>query len=211
MASKEQIGTLQKKINKNPNDINSFIKLANLLKDNNEINISLKIIDTGLKLNSRNTLLYKEKIKILYEIQRFSNCIDLLEKKEEKDNEDIVVLLRCYLHTNNFKAIDEALSKYKLSNDNYDILECLGHLNRLKKNYDQAVKNFKKCITLKPNKIDGMVAISKKNTNFLFFEKIKSDKTLKMSFLYIVITLIKVPKCVATSIKFPGGFISNIS
>ena len=63
----------------------------------------------------------------------------------------------------------------------------------------------------KPNKIDGMVAISKKNTNFLFFEKIKSDKTLKMSFLYIVITLIKVPKCVATSIKFPGGFISNIS
>ena len=122
MASKEQIGTLQKKINKNPNDINSFIKLANLLKDNNEINISLKIIDTGLKLNSRNTLLYKEKIKILYEIQRFSNCIDLLEKKEEKDNEDIVVLLRCYLHTNNFKAIDEALSKYKLSNDNYDIL-----------------------------------------------------------------------------------------
>ena len=32
MASKEQIGTLQKKINKNPNDINSFIKLANLLK-----------------------------------------------------------------------------------------------------------------------------------------------------------------------------------
>ena len=63
----------------------------------------------------------------------------------------------------------------------------------------------------KPNKIDGIVAISKKNTNFLFFEKIKSDKTLKMSFLYIVITLIKVPKCVATSIKFPGGFISNIS
>ena len=63
----------------------------------------------------------------------------------------------------------------------------------------------------KPNKIDGMVAISKKNTNFLFFEKIKSDKTLKMSFLYIVITLIKVPKCVATSIKFPGGFMSNIS
>ena len=157
MASKEQIGTLQKKINKNPNDINSFIKLANLLKDNNEINISLKIIDTGLKLNSRNTLLYKEKIKILYEIQRFSNCIDLLEKKEEKDNEDIVVLLRCYLHTNNFKAIDEALSKYKLSNDNYDILECLGHLNRLKKDYDQAVKNFKKCITLKPNKIDGYI------------------------------------------------------
>ena len=84
MASKEQIGTLQKKINKNPNDINSFIKLANLLKDNNEINISLKIIDTGLKLNSRNTLLYKEKIKILYEIQRFSNCIDLLEKKRKK-------------------------------------------------------------------------------------------------------------------------------
>ena len=157
MASKEQIGTLQKKINKNPNDINSFIKLANLLKDNNEINISLKIIDTGLKLNSRNTLLYKEKIKILYEIQRFSNCIDLLEKKEEKDNEDIVVLLRCYLHTNNFKAIDEALSKYKLSNDNYDILECLGHLNRLKKDYDQAVKNFKKCITLKPDKIDGYI------------------------------------------------------
>lgn len=63
----------------------------------------------------------------------------------------------------------------------------------------------------KPNKIDGMVAISKKKINFLFFEKIKSDKTLKMSFLYIVITLIKVPKCVATSIKFPGGFISNIS
>ncbi len=63
----------------------------------------------------------------------------------------------------------------------------------------------------KPNKIDGMVAISKKNTNFLFFEKIKSDKTLKMSFLYIVITLIKVPKCVATSIKFPGGFMPNIS
>ena len=58
--------------------------MANLLKDNNEINISLKIIDTGLKLNSRNTLLYKEKIKILYEIQRFSNCIDLLEKKEKK-------------------------------------------------------------------------------------------------------------------------------
>ena len=63
----------------------------------------------------------------------------------------------------------------------------------------------------KPNKIDGMVAISKKKTNFLFFKKIKSDKTLKMSFLYIVITLIKVPKCVATSIKFPGGFMSNIS
>ena len=144
MISKDQIKILQKKINKNSNDINSFIKLANLLKNNNEISVSLKIIDTGLELNSSNKLLYKEKIKILYEIQWFSECIDLLEKKEEKDNEDILVLLRCYLYTNNFKAFDETLSKFKPSSDDYNILECLGHFNRFKKDYDQAAKNFNK-------------------------------------------------------------------
>jgi len=168
MVSKDQIKILQKKINKNPNDINSFIKLANLLKNNNEISISLKIIDTGLRLNSKNNLLYKEKIKILYEIQWFSECIDLLKKKEEKDNEDLLVLLRCYLYTNNFKPIDEVLSKFKPSSFDYNILECLGHLYRFKKDYDQATKKFNKCISLKPNKINGYInlfSVLREDTN----------------------------------------------
>ena len=42
MVAKDQIKILQK-INKNPNDINAFIKLANLLKNNNQISISLNI------------------------------------------------------------------------------------------------------------------------------------------------------------------------
>ena len=120
MVAKDQIKILQKKINKNPNDINAFIKLANLLKNNNQISISLKTIDTGLKLNSKSKLLYKEKVKILYEIQWFSECIDLLEKKEEKDYQDMLVLLRCYLHTNNFKAIDETLSCLLYTSDAAD-------------------------------------------------------------------------------------------
>lgn len=195
MASKEQIGTLQKKINKNPNDINSFIKLANLLKNNNEINISLNIIDTGLKLNSRNKLLLKEKIKILYEIQRFSNCIALLEKKEERDNEDILVLLRCYLHTNNFKAIDETLSNLKLSSDDYDILECLGHLNRFKKDYDQAVKNFNKCIAIKPNNIDGYINL---------FSILREDPNTNSSYLmeYTKKQINKFPKNLQSKINY---------
>tara|TARA_B100000941_G_C28506682_1_gene557823 strand:- start:242 stop:1567 length:1326 start_codon:yes stop_codon:yes gene_type:complete len=157
MVSKEQIEKLQKKINSNPNDIDSFIKLANLLKNNNRKNISLKVINTGLKLNSRNRLLYKEKIKILYELQQYSNCISLLENKEKKDSEDILILIRCYLHTNNLKEIDEILLNLDPLSDDYNFLECLGHLNRFKKDYDQAVKHFKKCIALKPNQIDGYI------------------------------------------------------
>ena len=51
MVAKDQIKILQKKFNKNTNDINAIIKLVNLLKNNNQIRISLKIIDTGLRLN----------------------------------------------------------------------------------------------------------------------------------------------------------------
>ena len=51
MVAKDQIKILQKKFYKNTNDINAIIKLVNLLKNNNQIRISLKIIDTGLRLN----------------------------------------------------------------------------------------------------------------------------------------------------------------
>ena len=40
------------------------------------------------------------------------------------------------------------------------------------------------------NKIDGMVEIRKKHTNIIFFEKIKSYKTIKKSFIYILIIIL---------------------
>mgnify|MGYP001162379117 FL=1 len=222
MVSKDQIKILQKKINKNPNDINSFIKLANLLKNNNEISISLKIIDTGLRLNSKNNLLYKEKIKILYEIQWFSECIDLLKKKEEKDNEDMLVLLRCYLYTNNFKAIDEVLSKFKPSSFDYNILECLGHLYRFKKDYDQATKKFNKCISLKPNKIDGYVnlfSVLREDTNtdatyLLEFTKKQISKfpknlQIKINYLISLILCEKINEASDLLINLQETYVNN--
>jgi len=222
MVAKDQIKILQKKINKNPNDINAFIKLANLLKNNNQIIISLKIIDTGLKLNSRSKLLYKEKVKILYEIQWFSQCIDLLEKKEEKDYQDMLVLLRCYLHTNNFKAIDETLSKFNPSSPDYNILECLGHLYRFKKDYDQATKNFNKCIALEPNKIDGYInlfSILREDTNtdssyLLEFTKKQISKfpknlQIKINYLISLILCEKIHEASELLINLQETYVNN--
>lgn len=138
---------------------------------------AIKNIDVGLVSDSLNMDLLLLKVKVLYQQEKCSDALLVLQDAVLIDNKfnDVTVsyyadILDCLKY---YDKVDETLEDYVNSNKSSEILNRLGQRFYGRKEYDKAIKYYSRLVNQFPNDINAIIDFSRVLYSLGKFEDLK--------------------------------------
>ncbi len=131
--------SLNKAINRNPNNINSYLKLADIYMNEGDYNEAIKILYKGRIVDQNNIDISLKLAESFQNLKDFEMSIDTLKNVNDKDQRVLKELIKCYIELKDWEnayKVGKALV-HILNNDDKEKDLLLGV------NFEYAMKLFK--------------------------------------------------------------------